>query len=330
MMANRYEQFLGARPGIVVDLLDDSTSPYRVRTDAGFEFSIGAEDFHNYYRKIGTGTPAKWSHLLTDRDGGYVDSNKMAEVIDIIRCFEGVFQDFDKARLFVGDAVRMLHSEPHADLKKLKSWLERSDYDSAVIDDEKLKRLMTAGEDVRAFLMDDSCAVVRLPTGGNDYDHDLSPTPGDPTPRTKQPGKTAAKASTKPRRAGMKNADMQVEGDILTVTVDLSKELGPSKSGKTTIVATSEGNKTIPGREERIGLNIYRQESKKPARGRKAAFKNVEMGVDDDILTLTIDLSKELGPSKSGKTIIVASTGGNQLVLGREEKIGLNVYKKID
>ncbi|GJL62371.1 MAG: hypothetical protein NPIRA04_10250 [Nitrospirales bacterium] len=56
----------------------------------------------------------------------------------------------------------------------------------------------------------------------------------------------------------MKNVDMKVEGNMLTITVDLSKDFGPSSSGKTTIIATTEGNVTIPGRvEEKIGLNIY-------------------------------------------------------------------------
>ena len=52
-------------------------------------------------------------------------------------------------------------------------------------------------------------------------------------------------------------------------------------------------------------------------------MKNVEMTVDGAVLTIKIDLSKEFGPSASGKTIIIASTEGN-----REEKIGLNVYRK--
>ena len=55
---------------------------------------------------------------------------------------------------------------------------------------------------------------------------------------------------------------------------------------------------------------------------------NVEMSVDADILTIKIDLSKEFGPSKSGKTIMIATTSGNVTVPGREEIIGLNVYKK--
>ncbi len=58
-------------------------------------------------------------------------------------------------------------------------------------------------------------------------------------------------------------------------------------------------------------------------------MKNIEMLVDGNILTIKVDLTKEFGPSSSGKTIIVASTEGNQSVPGKEAiKIGLNVYKK--
>jgi len=57
----------------------------------------------------------------------------------------------------------------------------------------------------------------------------------------------------------MKNVEFSVEGSILTIKVDLSKEFGPSSSGKNIIVASTEGNVTIPNREEKIGLNIYRK-----------------------------------------------------------------------
>ena len=57
-------------------------------------------------------------------------------------------------------------------------------------------------------------------------------------------------------------------------------------------------------------------------------MKNVEMTLDGNILTIKVDLSKEFGPSSSGKTIIVASTEGNVPVEGRDEKVGLNVYRK--
>jgi len=57
----------------------------------------------------------------------------------------------------------------------------------------------------------------------------------------------------------MKNVQMAVEGNILTIKVDLSKEFGPSTSGKTIIIASTEGNVAIPDREEKVGLNVYRK-----------------------------------------------------------------------
>jgi hypothetical protein len=57
----------------------------------------------------------------------------------------------------------------------------------------------------------------------------------------------------------MKNVEMTVEGTTLTIRVDLSKEFGPSSSGKTILVATTEGNVTVPGRQDKVGLNVYRK-----------------------------------------------------------------------
>ncbi|MBW2097110.1 MAG: hypothetical protein JRI80_19830 [Deltaproteobacteria bacterium] len=57
----------------------------------------------------------------------------------------------------------------------------------------------------------------------------------------------------------MKNIEMKVEGTTLTITVDLSKEFGPSSSGKSIIIASTEGNISLPEREEKIGLNVYRK-----------------------------------------------------------------------
>jgi hypothetical protein len=57
-------------------------------------------------------------------------------------------------------------------------------------------------------------------------------------------------------------------------------------------------------------------------------MKNVEMSVNGNILTIKVDLTKEFGPSASGKTIIIASTEGNVAVGDRPEKVGLNVYRK--
>ena len=57
----------------------------------------------------------------------------------------------------------------------------------------------------------------------------------------------------------MKNVEMKIEGNILIIRVDLSKEFGPSSSGKTTIIASTEGNVSILDREEKVGLNVYRK-----------------------------------------------------------------------
>ena len=58
----------------------------------------------------------------------------------------------------------------------------------------------------------------------------------------------------------MKNVEMKVEGNILIIRVDLSKAFGPSSTGKTTIIATTEGNVSIPDRDEKVGLNVYRKQ----------------------------------------------------------------------
>lgn len=58
----------------------------------------------------------------------------------------------------------------------------------------------------------------------------------------------------------MKNCEMKVVGNILTITVDISKEFGVSSSGKSIIIGSSEGNVSIPDKEEiKIGINVYRK-----------------------------------------------------------------------
>jgi hypothetical protein len=49
------------------------------------------------------------------------------------------------------------------------------------------------------------------------------------------------------------------EGNALAIKVDVSKEFGPSSSGKTIIIASTEGSVSVPDREEKIELNVYRK-----------------------------------------------------------------------
>jgi hypothetical protein len=58
----------------------------------------------------------------------------------------------------------------------------------------------------------------------------------------------------------VKNCEMKLEGTILTITVDISKDFGKSSSGKSIIIGSTEGNVSIPEKEDvKIGLNVYRK-----------------------------------------------------------------------
>jgi hypothetical protein len=56
----------------------------------------------------------------------------------------------------------------------------------------------------------------------------------------------------------MQNVIFEKKGTILTITVDLSKNSGPSKSGKSIVIASTLGNALIdPEKKIFMGLNIY-------------------------------------------------------------------------
>jgi hypothetical protein len=62
----------------------------------------------------------------------------------------------------------------------------------------------------------------------------------------------------------MKNVTMTVDGSQLIIVVDLNQEFGLSSSGKSIIVASTEGNIAVPDREEiKIGLNMYKIKPKR-------------------------------------------------------------------
>lgn len=57
----------------------------------------------------------------------------------------------------------------------------------------------------------------------------------------------------------MKNVKMSVKDNILSIEVDLSQNFGLSGSGKSIVIASTEGNKPVPGTEDvKIGLNVYK------------------------------------------------------------------------
>ena len=57
----------------------------------------------------------------------------------------------------------------------------------------------------------------------------------------------------------MTNVIVSVKGDKMQIEVDLSQAAGISKSGKSELIASSEGNYTVPGTNGvKLGLNVYR------------------------------------------------------------------------
>ncbi len=57
----------------------------------------------------------------------------------------------------------------------------------------------------------------------------------------------------------MKNVILTIEGDILTIKVDLSNPGNPSSTGKTKIVATTGGSAKLDyaKRDVSVGLNVF-------------------------------------------------------------------------
>lgn len=58
-------------------------------------------------------------------------------------------------------------------------------------------------------------------------------------------------------------------------------------------------------------------------------MQNVKFSLTGDKLTIEVDMSKTIGPSKSGKTMVIASTQGNQVIKndGKPVHMGLNIYQ---
>jgi len=57
----------------------------------------------------------------------------------------------------------------------------------------------------------------------------------------------------------MQNIQISTKGNTIVIEIDGSKDLGASKSGKSRIVASTQGNQKISvgGRDLFLGLNAY-------------------------------------------------------------------------
>jgi predicted flap endonuclease-1-like 5' DNA nuclease len=132
------------------------------------------------------------------------------------------------------------------------------------------------------------------------------------------------------KRRPMDNVEWELKEKKLLIKFDIKKEYGKSMSGKTIIVANSHGGKRLMGTGLTLGMVAYKYPEQKETKPRKKhEMQNIDIKLDKNNVTVTIDTEKDFGMSSKGKSIIVASTRGNQPLEGTDILMGINVFKKI-
>jgi len=139
--------------------------------------------------------------------------------------------------------------------------------------------------------------------------------------------KTVAK---KIRRRRMDNIESEMKDKTLVLKLDITKEYGESKSGKTIIVANSHGSWHFKGTDLSLGMIVYKYPEKKELKHKKKReMQNIQFKLEEDTAIFTIDTTKDFGLSSTGKSKIVASSRGNYHIEGTTIYVGVNVYKKL-
>jgi len=76
-------------------------------------------------------------------------------------------------------------------------------------------------------------------------------------PTTPKPAELPAGATAPVTTSLGDNLAATVNGNILTITIDLSQRLRPSASGKTVLVATTGPARQVPGSDVRVVTTAY-------------------------------------------------------------------------
>lgn len=146
--------------------------------------------------------------------------------------------------------------------------------------------------------------------------------------------------------AGAKNVVIRVDGGCLYVYCDLRKDFGASSSGRTIIIASSSGNKPLGRSNAFLGLNLFIKDITKrdlspkattplsmftPLNGEIDSPCGWRIEADGYTLCIRLDLAhaKEK-PATSGKSVLLASTGGNKPVASTGIMCGLNCYRSVN
>ena len=92
------------------------------------------------------------------------------------------------------------------------------------------------------------------------------------------------------------------------------------------IVANTHGARTLKGTEMKLNGFAYKYPKDVKA-AKQHEMQNIESSVDGNIITLTIDTTKDFGTSASGKNIIIATSRGNKMIDPTKIYVGINLYK---
>ena len=82
----------------------------------------------------------------------------------------------------------------------------------------------------------------------------------------------------------MENIESKVDGDTLIINFDVTKEFGPSATGKTTIVAHSHGGQRIKGTDLGFNMFAFKYPTKKTTKPKKTKeMQNIDVSIDGNI-----------------------------------------------
>ncbi len=133
---------------------------------------------------------------------------------------------------------------------------------------------------------------------------------------------------------------LSISDHILKVEVDLSRRLGPSRSGNSAIVAKTNGTIILPDSDGiKMSATVYRHSNSDPLESRPHTLYhspggNIKFTVSEGRkLTISINLDVELGLTQSRKFITIATTGPRSIEVSEPPssiKMILDVYKPIE
>ena len=87
----------------------------------------------------------------------------MAEVMEAIHYLESIYQDFDKARAFVREAVKFMQVRSENSLTTLREWIAGSAWRDVKLSDDDLRRFLGIRKEIYPCLVSDLCAAGRFP-----------------------------------------------------------------------------------------------------------------------------------------------------------------------